>query len=119
MKEFDMERCFKEISVEDELSAMEKYIKTLSVNDETYNEINKMIADGVSKGLVVDFIQKNYRGTIFSVNKINQEQYDSFQNYINRCEKEENDKYLKWKQEIIDSGIPYSQDELKYDKRVI
>ena len=42
----------------------------------------------------------------------------NFQNYINRCKTEEQNTYRKWKQEIIDSGIEFSKDELKYHKLV-
>ena len=55
---------------------------------------------------------------MFSTQIIKKEEYDEFQKYINICEKEEYEKYKKWKQDIIDSGIEYSKDELKYNKMV-
>jgi hypothetical protein len=45
------------MSVENELLEIENYIKTLELNDETNKEINKMIDDGMSKGLIFDFIR--------------------------------------------------------------
>ena len=38
-------------------------------------------------------------------------------NSIITREQEEYDKYLRWKEEIISSGIEYSKDELKYNKK--
>ena len=106
------------MSIEDEINEIEKYIETLEMNDDTNNEINKMIKDGMSKGLIYDFIneKQQYRGTMFSTKVIKQEEYDDFQKYINRCKSEEQEKYQKWKQEIIDSGVEFSKDELKYFK---
>ena len=75
-----------------------------------------MIRDGMSKGLIYDFFKDNYRGTMFSTQVIKEDEYNEFQNYINKCEKEEYEKYLKWKEEIISSGIEFSKDELKYNK---
>ena len=108
------------MSIEDELNEIEKYIKTLDLNDSTNKEINEMIKDGTSKGLIYDFIneQQQYRGTMFSTKIIKQEEYDDFQKYINRCQLEEQNAYRKWKQDIIDSGIEYSKDELKYNKMI-
>ncbi len=105
-------------SVEDEILEIEKHIRTLDSNDDTHKEVNAMIRDGMSKGLIYDFFNPAnlYRGTIFSSQVIKQESIDDFQSYIKRCEQEEYNKYLKWKQEIIDSGIEYSKDELKYNK---
>ena len=56
------------MNIEDEINEIEKYIKTLETNDDTLKEINKMIHDGMSKGLIYDFIntQSQYRGTMFS-----------------------------------------------------
>ena len=108
------------MSIEDELNEIEKYIKTLELNDDTNNEINKMIKDGMSKGLIYDFIneKQQYRGTMFSTKIIKQEELNDFQNYINRCKTEEQNTYRKWKQEIIDSGVEFSKDELKYHKLI-
>jgi hypothetical protein len=53
---------------------------------------------------------------MFSTNTIKYEEYIDFQNYINKCEQEEQDKFLKWKDDIINSGIEISKDELKYHK---
>jgi phenylalanyl-tRNA synthetase alpha subunit len=103
-------------SLDDEIFEIEQYIKSLEINDDTNKEINEMINDGMSKGLIYDFFKSNYRGTIFSNKVIKKEEYDDFQNYINRCQKKDQDKYKKWKQEIINSGIEYSKDELKYNK---
>jgi hypothetical protein len=104
------------MSVEDEINEIENYIKTLELNDDTNKEINDMIKDGMEKGLIYDFINTNYRGTIFSSKVVKQEEYDEFQKYIDRCQKEEQAKYQKWKQDIIDSGVEFSKDELKYFK---
>ena len=104
------------MNIEDELLEIEKYIKTLEINDETNKEINKMIEDGMSKGLIYDFIRTHYRGTIFSSKVIKQKDYDNFQNYINRCEEEQNEKHKKFIENIINSGMEYSKDELKYNK---
>ena len=69
------------MSIEDELLEIENYIKTLEINDETNKEINKMIEDGVSKGLIYDFFnpQCQYRGTMFSANLIKEKEYEDFQ----------------------------------------
>ena len=106
------------MSIEDEINEIENYIKTLEMNDDTNEEINKMIKDGMTKGLIYDFIneKQQYRGTMFSTKIIKQEEYDDFQKYINRCKAEEEEKYQKWKQEIIDSGVEFSKDEMKYFK---
>ena len=104
------------MSIEDELNEIEKYIKTLELNDDTHKEINDMIKDGMSKGLIYDFIQDNYRATLFSSKVINQEQYNDFQKYINRCEQEKQNEYIKLRDELINSGIEFSKDELKYNK---
>ena len=104
------------MSIEDELLEIENYIKTLELNDETNKEINKMIEDGTSKGLIYDFISTHYRGTIFSSKVIKKEDYDEFQKYINRCEEEQNLAHKKWVEDIINSGVEYSKDELKYHK---
>ena len=78
------------MSIEDELLELENYIKTLDLNDDTNKEINEMIKDGMSKGLIYDFINEKqyYRGTMFSTKIIKQEEYNEFQKYINRCQKE-------------------------------
>ena len=55
---------------------------------------------------------------MFSDKQIKKEEYDDFQNYINRCQKQEQDKYKKWKEDIINSGNEYSKDELKYIKLI-
>ena len=108
------------MSIEDELLEIENYIKTLDLNDNTNQKINEMIKDGTSKGLIYDFIneQQQYRGTMFSTKIIKQEEYDDFQKYINRCQIEEQNAYRKWKQDIIDSGVEFSKDELKYHKLI-
>ncbi len=103
-------------SLEDEILEIENYIKTLQINDDTNKEINRMIEDGMSKGLIYDFFKANYRATMFSNTIIKKEEYDDFQNYINRCEEEEYNKYKLWKDDIINSGVEYSKDELKYIK---
>lgn len=105
-------------SVEDEILEIEKYIETLGSNDDSNKEINDLIELGVSKGLVCDFFGNGYRGTMFSQKVINQEEYDDFQKYINRCEKEEYERYKKWRDDIINSGAEYSKDELKYNKLI-
>jgi hypothetical protein len=104
--------------LEDELNEIEKYIETLEINDDTHKEVNDMIKDGMEKGLIYDFIRNNYRATLFSSKVINQEQYNDFQKYINRCEQEEQNKFIKLRDEIINSGIEYSKDELKYNKMI-
>lgn len=106
------------MSIEDEIIEIENHIRTLESNDDSHKEINNTIKDGMTKGLIYDFYnpQAQYRATMFSTNIIKIEEYESFQKYINKCEKEEYDKYLKWKNEIIDSGIEFSKDELKYNK---
>ena len=108
------------MSIEDEINEIEKYIKTLDMNDNVNNEINNMIKDGMSKGLIYDFIneKQNYRGTMFSTKIIKEEEFNDFQKYINRCQKEDQDAYRKWKQDIIDSGVEFSKDELKYHKLI-
>jgi len=105
-------------SIEDEILEIERYIKTLELNDDTNKEINELIKVGESTGLIYDFFGKTYRGTMFSTQVIKKEEYDDFQKYINKCEKEEYEKYKKWRQDIIDSGVEYSKDELKYNKMV-
>ena len=40
----------------------------------------------------------------------------NFQKYINRCEEEQNSKFVKWRDKLIESGVEYSKDELKYFK---
>ena len=57
--------------------------------------------------------KKKYRSTMYSSKIIQQEEYDYFQQYVKRCQKEEQDKYLKWKEDLINSGVEYSKDELK------
>ena len=106
------------MSVEDEINEIEKYIKTLEMNDSIYDEQNNMYKEGMEKGLICDFLNphKQYRGTIFSSTVIQKDDYDEFQKYIKRCEKEKDVKYKKWKEDIISSGIEYSKDELKYNK---
>ena len=104
------------MSVENELLEIENYIKTLELNDETNKEINKMIDDGMSKGLIFDFIRTHYRGTMFSSKVIKKEEYDEFQKYINRCEEEQSQAHNKFVEDIINSGLEYSKDELKYNK---
>jgi hypothetical protein len=104
------------MGVEDEIIEIENYIKTLELNDETNKEINKMIDDGMSKGLIFDFIRTHYRGTIFSSKVIKKEEYDEFQKYINRCEEEQSQAHNKFVEDIINSGAEYSKDELKYNK---
>ena len=105
-------------SIDEEILEIEKYINTLQMNDDTNKEINKMIKDGMEKGLIFDFINSNkaYRGTMVSQKVIKQEEYNEFQKYINRCEEEEHNKFIKWRNVLIDSGVEYSKDELKYNK---
>ena len=104
--------------LDDEILEIENYIKTLDTNDDSQKEMNEIIKDGMSKGLIYDFFNpcRGYRGTMFSSKVIKKDDYDEFQKYINRCEQEEYNKYLKWKEEIISSGIEFSKDELKYNK---
>ena len=104
------------MSIEDEIIEIENYIKTLEINDYTNKEINKMLEDGMSKGLIYDFLKTHYRGTMFSSKVIKKEEYDEFQKYIDRCEEEQNQAHKKWVEDIINSGIEYSKDELKYNK---
>ena len=108
------------MSIEDEINEIENYIKSLEVNDKELLKINETIKDGMEKGLIYDFINsdKYYRGTMYSTKIIKQEEYNEFEKYINRCQEEEYLKYKKWKQEIIDSGIEFSKDELKYHKLI-
>jgi hypothetical protein len=103
-------------SLEEEILEIEKYIKSLEMNDNTHKEINETIKDGMAKGLIYDFQSTNYRGTMFSNNVVKYEEYIDFQNYINKCEQEEQDKFSKWKEEMIKSGDDFSKDELKYYK---
>ena len=103
-------------SLEEEILEIEKYIESLEINDDTHKEINETIKDGMSKGLIYDFQSTDYRGTMFSNNVIKYEQYIDFQNYINKCEQEEHSKFLKWKEDMINSGVEFSKDELKYYK---
>ena len=107
-------------SIEEEILEIEKHIRTLESNDDSHKEINNVINDGMSKGLIYDFFNPEcqYRGTIFSANLIKEKEYEDFQKYINKCEREEYDKYLKWKEDIIKSGIEFSKDELKYNKMI-
>ena len=106
------------MSIEDEINEIEKYIKTLEMNDSIYEEKNQLYKDGNEKGLIYDFLNpyKQYRGTIFSSKVIQKEDYDEFQKYIERCENESISKYKKWREETINSGVEYSKDELKYNK---
>ena len=106
--------------IEDEILEIEKYIRTLDSNDDSHKEVNTMIKDGMSKGLIYDFFnpRRGYRGTIFSTQTVKKDEYDEFQKYIDKCELEEYNKYLKWKEEIISSGIEFSKDELKYNKMI-
>ena len=104
------------MSIEDEILEIENYIKTLKINDNTHKEINETIKDGMTKGLIYDFQCSNYRGTMFSNKVVKYEEYIDFQNYINKCEEEEQDKFSKWKEEMIKSGVEFSKDELKYYK---
>ena len=103
-------------SVEEEILEIEKYIQTLEVNDDTHKEVNEMIKDGMSKGLIYDFRSNRYRGTMFSTDVIKKEAYEDFQDYINRCEKKEYQQFQKWREDIINSNVEYSKDELKYNK---
>jgi hypothetical protein len=105
-------------SIEEEILEIENHIRTLESNDDSHKEVNNVINDGMTKGLIYDFFnpQCQYRATIFSTDIIKFEEYENFQKYINKCEKEEYDKYLKWKDDIIKSGIEFSKDELKYNK---
>ena len=104
------------MSIEDEINEIERYIQKLEMNDKSIIEAESIITDGVSKGLIYDFFNpvKKYRSTMYSPKIIQQEEYDYFQQYVKRCQKEEQDKYLKWKEKIINSGVEYSKYELKY-----
>ena len=106
------------MSIEDELIEIENYIKTLDMNDDTHKEINKMIDDGMSKGLIYNFVnlQEQYKGTMFSSQVIKKEEYDNFQAYINKCQEKQQKEYREWKDEITNSGVEFSKDELKYYK---
>ena len=108
------------MSIEDEINEIENYIKTLEMNDNYNNAVAEMIKEGTEKGLIYDFINPNkqYRGTIYSSKIIKKDDYTDFQKYIDKCEEEEYQKYKKWKQDIIDSGIEFSKDELKYIKLI-
>jgi len=108
------------MSIEDEINEIENYIKTLEMNDKHVEETNSMMNDGMSKGLIYDFmnVRNNYRATLVSSSVIKQEQYDEFKKYIDKCEEEDYQKYRKWKQDIVDSGIEFSKDELKYKKLI-
>ena len=99
------------MSIEDEINEIENYIKKLEMNDESIIEAESIITDGVSKGLIYDFFNpvKKYRSTMYSSKIIQQEEYNYFQQYVKRCQKEEQDKYLKLKKEIINSGVEYSK----------
>jgi len=103
-------------SLEEEIIEIENYIKTLEINDNTHRETNEMIKDGMSKGLIYDFNSTHYRGTMFSTNTIKYEEYREFQEYINRCEEEQNLAHKKFVENIKNSGAEYSKDELKYIK---
>ncbi len=70
----------------------------------------------MSKGLKFDFIRTHYRGTMFSSKVIKKEENDEFQKYINRCEEEQSQAHNKFVEDIINSGLEYSKDELKYNK---
>ena len=108
------------MSIDEEINDIEKNIKTLEMNDNYNNAVSEMIKDGESKGLIYDFlnVNKQYRGTIYSSKVIKKDDYNDFQKYIDKCEKEEYDKYTKWKEDIISSGVEYSKDELKYIKMI-
>ena len=108
------------MSIEDEINEIENYIKSLEINDSDLLKINEMIKKGTEKGLIYDFVntRKSYRGTIYSSKIIKKDDYTDFQKYIDKCEEEEYQKYKKWKQDIIDSGIEFSKDELKYIKLI-
>ena len=108
------------MSIEDEILEIEKYIKSLEINDSDLLKINEMIKEGTEKGLIYDFMnhKRQYRGTIYSSKIIKQEDYNEFQKYINRCQDEQQQIYKKWQQDIIDSGEEYSKDELKYIKLI-
>jgi hypothetical protein len=104
--------------IEREILEIENRIKSLEMNDNVYKKHDDYIKDGMSKGLLYDFFHPNcnYRGTMISDKIIKKEDYDDFQKYIDRCEKEEYDKYKQWCNDIINSGVEYSKDELKYRK---
>jgi hypothetical protein len=106
------------MSIEDEINEIESYIRTLDTNDNINKIDAEMIKEGTEKGLIFDFCNDKYRGTIFSTKVIKQEEYNEFQKYIDKCEKEQYENYLKWKQGIIDSGVDFSKDELKYHKMI-
>ena len=102
--------------LDDEILEIENYIKTLDTNDDIQKEANEMIQVGMSKGLIYDFTSTNYRGTMFSSQVIKKDEYDEFQKYINRCEKDQRDKHKLFVEEIIRSGVEFSKDEFKYIK---
>ncbi len=104
--------------LDDEILEIENYIKTLDTNDDSQKEMNEIIKDGMSKGLIYDFFNpcRGYRGTMFSSKVIKKDDYDEFQKYINRCEKDQRDKHKLFVEEIIRSGVEFSKDEFKYIK---
>ncbi len=104
------------MSIEDEINEIEEYIKTLESNDDTNKGINNAIKDGMSKGLIFDFIKTHYRGTMFSSKVIKKEEYDEFQKYINRCEEDQSQAHNKFVEDIIKSDLEYSKDISKYNK---
>ena len=69
-------------SLEDEILEIENYIKTLEINDNTNKEVEDMIKDGMSKGLIYDFFNPRnlYRGTIFSTKVKSNQIYSEFIN---------------------------------------
>ena len=68
------------MSIENEIDEIEKYIKTLEMNDSDLLKINETIKEGTEKGLIYDFINTNkqYRGTIYSSKIVKQDEYDEF-----------------------------------------
>ena len=49
---------------------------------------------------------------MFSTKIIKQDEFNDFQKYINRCKTEEQNTYKSWNQDIIDSGIKFSKDDV-------
>lgn len=103
-------------SLEDEIFEIEKYIKSLELNDNKIKEAVESLKEGIEKGLICNFYNNGSKCTMFSNKVIKQNEYDEFQIYINRCREEDYNKYKEWKNDIIDSGIEFSKDELKYNK---
>jgi hypothetical protein len=106
--------------IEKELLEIENHIKSLDLNNIKDKNNEDYIKDGMSKGLLHYFYHPNYNyyATMLSDKIIKKEDCDEFKKYINRCEKKEWDEYKELCDNIINSGIEYSKDELKYRKLI-